>query len=200
MAEEYFGSGAFAKTEVQVRQPPPVAVPMSMKAIRKQANRDRKEHRARMKEVRGRIRELNRGIRYARMGARLNRENAKFARAERRAIRKQAKHNRFVHSQVRRYQKHQLKLLRTRNAQLRERVRASRKALKEHKRAIAKMQPRAHQRAWRREQARGMKLAHFLHVTRLLKKLFKKTRADGRNHGFTKSGKHGLTGRAGFHR
>lgn len=196
MAEEFFGSAAFSKTEVDVKQPPAVRGSMSMKAIRKQANKEFKAHKLKMKEGRARIKALNGQIRMHRFGAGLARVNAQASRAERRDIRKRMKHQREVHRQFGNYQKHQIRLNKYRAKDMRARARASKKAIREMKR---KQNPRVHARSKLKAHKAGGKAFNIAWAMRLLKKAFAKKKSDARNHGASGvvRGSRGRTGFAG---
>ncbi len=197
MAEEFFGT---PMTEVKVKQPPKVRPLTSMKAIRKEANRQQREHRQVMKAARERIKGLNKSIKGANFGRRLSKEQAKFARAERKAIGARMKHARRVGAQFRAYQVQAQRLLRARNAQLKSQIRQHKKQIKALKAKQRGMNPRVKQKKFRREQSLVAKSLKWAWLLKMAKKAFKQKKADGRNHGFTGSGKGGRTGRAGFWR
>jgi hypothetical protein len=197
MAEEFFGSAAFSKTEVDVKQPPPVSGPMS---LRKQIAKARKEHKQAKREGRARIKALNGQIRAAKFGRGLARVDLREKKAElkkvRRDIRRRTKAANIKARGQKQVFKAQMKLIRHQSTTYKAQFRQKKKALKSKRRA---QDPRFRARLHKRAERNNGKAFNLAWAMRLIKKAFAKRKGDARNHGFSGSGKGGRTGRAGYH-
>lgn len=192
--------------EVPVTQPPKVAQPrviasgMSMKEIRKQANAEYREHKKFMKATRSSIRALKKQTRKSKAGARLSRRKRTMVRRQISALKKHARQQRIAHAHIQRLYKQHTKAARQATHAAKTRARAAKQAIRAMKAKQRAASPRAQARAARERFSLGRKAMTAAWIMRLIKKAFKQKTIDGRNHGFTKSGKGGRTGRAGFWR
>lgn len=195
---EYYGKTAFGMTEVHVKQPPPKPVPLTKGQLRKAVAQAKREHRAVLKDARKRIRSIEFGRKLANANARGFREDALWSRKAAKAHRKELAYQKRVGRRIRAIDKQALKQAKQAIRSARASLAASNKALRAARKAAS---PRARMAAVRRSRSTALKAANFLWMWRKLKQLTKKRGAsDFRNHGFTGSGKGGLTGRRGFFR